>query len=461
MINTMIHLMKAQRKEVVGKSRLCKAFLLILCISVAGAAQAQVNDSLAVLSLKQCVDYALQHQPAVQQALIKTNITRASNAINQSAWYPQVGVTANLNHYLQRPTTLSNVNGVETPIKTSVVNTSTPGLGVTQNIFNPSLIYATRIAPLNLKMAEQGVDSNKIELVVNVSKSFYSLLLTLQQIDVLKEDTARLGESMRMAYHQYVGGIVDETDYEQAKITLNTSLGQLVQATQSVWPQYTMLKQLMGYPQLQQFNVTYDSTAMLNDINIDVSEQLQYDKRIELKQLNVQKDIQHHLTQYYQKTAIFPSLSAFFNYNAAFQNNEFSQLYNVAYPNSMVGLSLSLPLFTGFNRTQNVRRSKLQEQVLDWSEENLKSSIYSEYATALSNYKSNIFNMQQMKENVALAKRVYFVVDLQYKQGLIPYLNVITAETNLRTSELTYLNALFQTLSSKIDWQKAMGDIAY
>lgn len=446
-----------------GKTKkLSVGFLLVFCVTVPLAAVGQqVNDSISSLSLRQCIDYALSHQPALQQSMIRTEITKASNAISQSGWYPQVGLTANLNHYLRRPTTLSNINGVETPIQTSVVNTSTPGIGVTQNIFNPSLIYATRLAPLNNKAAQQSVDSSKIDLVANVSITFYDLLLTLQQIEVLKEDTARLGESMRTAYHQYVGGIVDETDYEQAQITLNTSMGQLIQAVENVRPRYATLKQLMGYPQEQQFNVVYDSTAMLNDIDVDISEPLQYDKRIELKQLTVLKAMQHELTRYYQKTAIFPSLSAYFNYNAAFQNNSFGKLYDAAYPNSMIGLTLSLPLFTGFNRTQNVRRSKLQEQVLDWSETNLRSAIYTQYTTALASYKTNVYNMRQMKDNVALAKRVYFVVDLQYKQGIVPYLNVITAESNLRTSQLTYLNALFQTLSSKIDWQKAMGDITY
>ncbi|MEC5144009.1 TolC family protein [Chitinophaga sp. 212800010-3] len=421
----------------------------------------RAGDSSASLSLRQCIDYALQHQPALQQSLIRTNIVKASNAISLSGWYPQVGVTANLNHYLQRPTTLSNINGVETPIKTSVINTSTPGVGVTQAIFTPSLVYAAKAAPLNLKAAEQGIDSTKIELVANISKSFYSLLLTLQQIDVLKEDTARLGESMRTAYHQYVGGIVDETDYEQATITLNTSMVQLKQASESIWPQYAVLKQLMGYPSAQQFNVSYDSTEMVKNIEIDTTEQLQYEKRIELKQLTVQKDLQHRLTDYYKKYSFLPTLSAFYNYNGAFQNNDFAKLYNTAYPNSMIGLTLSLPVFTGLARIHNLRRSSLQEQMLSWSEVSLKSVIYSEYATALSNYRSNIYNMRQMKDNVDLAKRVYFVVDLQYKQGIVPYLNVITAETNLRTSALTYLNALFQVLSSKIDWQKAMGEIPY
>jgi len=59
---------------------------------------------------------------------------------------------------------------------------------------------------------------------------------------------------------------------------------------------------------------------------------------------------------------------------------------------------------------------------------------------------------------VALSRRVYFVVTLQYRQGIVPYLNVITAESNLITSEINYLNALFQVLSNKIDLEKDNGE---
>jgi len=79
----------------------------------------------------------------------------------------------------------------------------------------------------------------------------------------------------------------------------------------------------------------------------------------------------------------------------------------------------------------------------------------------LANYKGNFYNLQLLQKNVALAQRTYFVVDLQYKSGIVAYLNVITAESNLISSEISYLNALFQVLSNKIDLEKAMGSITY
>jgi outer membrane protein TolC len=127
----------------------------------------------------------------------------------------------------------------------------------------------------------------------------------------------------------------------------------------------------------------------------------------------------------------------------------------------LVGLSFNIPIFTGLSRVKNVKRSQLQEDELTQDQLLLKSQIYSQYTSSLSSYKGNLYNLKQLQKNVNLAKRVYFVVTLQYKQGIVPYLNVITAESNLITSEINYINALFQLLSSKIDLEKSMGIITY
>jgi len=96
-------------------------------------------------------------------------------------------------------------------------------------------------------------------------------------------------------------------------------------------------------------------------------------------------------------------------------------------------------------------------QQINWTEVDLKSRIYAEYTNALASYKSNLFDLNVLRDNKAMAKDVYGVVSLQYKQGVVAYLNVITAESNLISSEISYLNALFQVLLSKVDLERAMG----
>ena len=414
-------------------------------------------------TLRQCITYALDHQPALNISRLNLKISRATNAVNLSGWYPQAGITASQVHYLQLPSTLvadPHKPGSYVGENTGVVNSLVPGLAITQAIFSPTLLLAAKSASLFNRQAELITDSTKINVVASVSKTFYNLLLTYEQIDILREDTVRLAKNLRDSYHQYVGGIVDETDYEQATITLNNSKAQLKQATENLFPQYASLKQLMGYPVDQDFRVRFDTAELISGIAFDTTRQLEFEKRVEFKQLKTTQELQKQQLNFY-KYSFAPTVSAFYNYNHEWESNSLATLYDNAYPSSLFGVSLSIPVFTGMARWNSVKKAKLQVETLRWSEYDLKEQINSQYAMALANYKSNLYDLYTLQENVTLAKKVYFVVNLQYKQGLVPYLNVITAESNLITSEIGYMNALFLVLSNKIDLEKAMGEIAY
>jgi len=435
----------------------------VLCIGLRGISQTAILEpkQYQFLNLDQCIQYALINQPAIKGAQINENITGLNNSIALSGLLPQVNLTGTGTHYLQLPTAFStNSTGVTSKIKSGINNTFIPILGVTQNLYNPELKFASKAAKLYVDAAKQITDSTKINIISSVSKSFYSLLLTLQQIDVLKEDTVRLAKNVKDSYHQYVGGIVDVTDYQTATITLNNSKALLRQANESVVPQYAVLKQLIGFAPETQFNVSFDTSKMMQEIDFDTTQTLQYENRIEYQQLKNVRKIQQALTGYYQK-AYLPTVDAFFNYIPEFENKNFGSLFNNVYPYSYLGVSITMPIFSGFARIKNVQKSKLQEKLIDWNEVNLKSQIYSEYTNALASYKSNLYELNIMSDNEELAKKVYKVVTLQYSQGIVPYLNVVNAESNLITSEIGYLNTLLQVLSSKIDLQKAMGIVNY
>ena len=421
------------------------------------------SDSVKSFTLNHCINYALEYQPFLGQSIINQSIVSTSNAINLSGWLPQLNLSGSLIHYIQLPTSLvSNPipNGPPIATHVGINNTFVPEFSASQSIFDPQLLYAANKAPLFTKQAEQITDSTKIFIVSAVSKSFYNLLQTLQQINVLQGDTARLGQTVRDTHEQYIGGIVDETDYEQAVITLNNSKAQLKRQIENVAPAYASLKQLMGYPSEKQFNVVFDTTHIEQNIICDTTKQLNYEKRIDYRLLQTVKELQHQQTVYY-KLSFLPTVSAFYNYYYEYENNSTSNLFKNAYPYSYFGFSFNLPLFTGFSRIENIHKSKLQEQMLDLTEISLKSQIYKEYSSALANYKSNLYNWRIMKDNKSRAQNVYSIVSLQYKQGIVAYLNLIVAESNLITAEIGYIDSLFQLLSSKVDVEKAIGEISY
>jgi outer membrane protein TolC len=451
------------------RNKTCVRCFLIIMIAIifqtftgARAQQPETIKPVRILNLDQCISYALQNQPGLKQSLLEISIVKKTNAINLSNWLPQVGVSATYTHYTQLPTIFTanplDPEGALIKGHSGFSNTFLPQMSATQTIINPDVLKSARSATLYVKLSKQSSDSTKINLITNVSKSFYNLLFTLEQMKVLEEDTARLVKNLNDAYHQYVGGVVDKTDYKEARILLNNSKAQLKQAKETVKPEYAILKQFMGFPPDQEFMVSFDTVQMLKEIAYDTGQLLQFENRIEFQQLQTVKNLQKLQVRYY-KNQFLPSLSAFYNYIYEYQNNSLSNFLNIGYPYSYYGASLNIPIFSGLRRIESIRLAKLQEKELDLSEVNLKSVIYSEYTSALSAYKSNLNDMNVLKENLSLARDVYAIVSLQYKQGLIAYLNVITAESNLISSEISYLSAMFQVLSSKVDLKKAMGNI--
>ncbi len=408
------------------------------------------------LTLEDCIRYALKNQPLVNKSSIDEQIARKDKAIATSAWLPQVSANANLQHYFQLPTVFSGTTG--TLVNSGVYNYSLPQINATQTVFSPDAVLALKASKLNIEQWRQRTTSVKIALVSAVSKAFYDLLLSLEQIEVYKEDTGRLKKNQADAYNRYISGVADKVDYKQATITLNNSLSQLKNATENITAKYAVLQQLMGYPTEKTFTVQFDTARMMQEIYTDTLARLKFEQRIEYQQLQTMKRIQRETTMYY-RLSFLPSLSGFYNYVHEYENNKFSDLYKQGYPYSSAGLQLSIPIFSGFKRLENVRKAELEQQKTDWDEVDVKLAIYAEYKQALANYKSNLYYLRSQGENVDMAREVYNIVRLQYSEGIKAYLDVIVAESDLQTSEINYLNALFHLLESKIDLERAMGEL--
>ncbi len=427
-------------------------------INSPNAPKQEVAGDVQLLTLNDCLHYALKNQPALNQSCIDEAIAKVNTQIATSYWLPQVYGSVNYTNYLQLPTAFSTVNGNLASVKSGVFNYSIPQFTATQNLFSTDALLASNVAKLGKEQAMQNTIASKINLISSVSKAFYDLLLSIEQIGVYKEDTARLIKNKSDAYHRYVGGATDKVDYKQASISLNNSMSRLKEAIELKEAKKAYLKQLMGYPGDREFNVLFDTALMLQEVYADTLMPLQYQNRIEFQQLMTAKRVQQQSTIYY-KYGFLPSLSAFYNYNYEFESNSFSTLYNNAYPYSLFGLQLNIPIFSGMRRIENIHKSSLQEERIDWDFVNLKLAIYTQWQQAIAGYKSNLYNLHNQLENEEMAKEVYNIVKLQYREGIKTYLDVIIAESDLQTSEINYLNALFQVLGSKIDLQKAMGTI--
>ncbi|MBC9914044.1 TolC family protein [Chitinophaga varians] len=419
-------------------------------------AQQPADSVLTSATLQDCIRYALAHQPVLKQSQIDEAITDRTVKSKLADWYPQINLDYNLQHYMELPTSIFGGNAT----KVGVANTSTAGFGLNQNIFTRDLLLASNTAKAVRKQSKQNTVRNQIDVVADVSKAYYDILLNSQQIQVLDEDIIRLERSLKDARNQYESGTVDKIDFKRATISLNNARAQQKSARELLTAKQVYLKQLMGYPESAgNVPLVYDTAQMAQLVTgADTTLTADYQNRIEYQQLQTQQSLQKANLQY-NKWSFLPAVSAFVNYNFVWQNQTFSKLYNTDYPNSLLGLKLSLPIFQGGKRIHNIKMAELQLQRVDWDFATLKNQINTQYAQAMATYKSNLNDFNTLKENVAMAQDVYNMLQLQYKEGIKTYLDVLISETDLRTAQLSYYNAMYQVLSSKIDLQKALGTL--
>ncbi len=424
-----------------------------------------VTDTLpSIVTLSQCINYALANQSLIKQSQLDEDITKRDIRIALSGWYPQLEVDANVQHYLKAP--IANYPNLNNPpsytpyisLPASTTYTSSGIFSANQTIYSSNLFFAAKTSKELRNQASENTENSKINTYVDVTKAFFDVLLTEEQLHVLDEDITRLQRNYNDAYNFYKNGLTDNIDYQRAEIALSNVQAQRKSTEEAIKAKYSLLKQLMGVVPEKQFTVLYDSSKYENEILIDTAKNLDYSNRIEYKLLQSRLNLQNTQINYY-RWSFLPTLSAFYDYEPLYSNDKFSGLYKTNNPTSLLGLKFTLPLFQGMNRLENLSKAKLQYHRLQLGMDYLKSEINSDYTLALSRYISNLNELKIAKNNINIAKNIFNTVKFQYDKGIKAYLEVIVSETDLRSAELNYLNILFQVLNSKMDLEKALGVI--
>jgi len=433
----------------------CSLFIISILVN---RSLAQSRDSLLYnATLENCIDYAMKHYPAVTQSLIDQRIVDHEIKSKLADWFPQLNFYSNYTNNF----TLQSTKFGSQIITIGAYNTSTAQIALTQTIFDRDVLLARTSASDVRKQAEQLTSNTKININANVSKAFYDVLLSQKQIELLDTDLVLLQRSQKDAYNQYKGGLVDKIDYQRSTIALNNATAAKKISVENLKIKYSTLKLFMSYPPEAPLEIVFDTARIGQEVrSIDTTETVNYENRIEYQIFLTQRKLQVDNLRYY-KWGFLPSVSAFGQYNFNYFSNSFPKLYNDNFPNSYAGISLSIPIFQGTKRIQQVKVAQLQIDRLDYDFVALKDSINAQYTQALSSYKANLQNFYVQKENLELAREVYNIIQLQYRQGIKTYLDVVTANNDLFTAQINYTNAAYQLLINKVDLQVALGNIKY
>ncbi|WP_162417846.1 TolC family protein [Cyclobacterium roseum] len=429
--------------------------LLLLFLGIAPEVNAQ-SDSIQTngLTLPELVDFALQNSPGVQQSELDQQIGERQIKSSLSGWLPQVSANYQLTNNLKLQTQ---------PIGDELITFGQPfasnfNFSATQTLFDRDQFFAYRGAGLVKEELSQSLETNRINTVVIVAKAYYDILLTYEQIRVLDENMVRQEKQYLDAKSRYEAGLVDKTDFQRASISLANLKSDRNRVNASLSAKYAYLKELAGFPQDEELALNYAYESLEQTAHWEEGFDFSLEQRVEYQLAKTQLATTELNTKYAQ-WAFIPSLNGFYNYNFLFFNRDFSGLYRQSFPTSSVGLTLAIPLFQGGKRVQEVKIARLQQDRAELGLLDFEKQLFTEYERALADYQSSYYEWKTLQSNKELAREVYETIKLQYDEGVKAYVDLIVAETELRTAQLNHYRALFTVLSSKLDLMRALGQI--
>lgn len=440
-------------------------YIFLFCLSWAIPTMAQNKDTVASFSLQEAISYAQKHQVSIINAQIDEQI--AKNTVKQTIGIglPQVSASANFQDYLKVATSLLpgeffNAPGTFVPVKFGVKYNSSVGLDVNQLLFDGSYLVGLQASKTYKELSVKSTTRSRIETAVAVSKAYYSVLVSTEQLSLIDANLASLTKSLTDADALFKNGFAEKIDVDRLSVLKNNLLTEKENVIRLLALNVNMLKFQMG----MSVNSMLTLTDKIGSVNLDktvlISDSSAYAKRIEYSLMQTQKKLNDLDVKRY-KSLFLPSLSAFGSTSANFQNDKFGDLYDTRFPTTVIGLRLSIPLISGGQKIYQLRNAKLtslktQNQLYD-----LQNAINLEISQAQTTYLNGQRSLDNQKRNMELAKEILRVSKIKYEQGVGSSLEVTTAETSLKESQNNYINALYDMLINKVNLDKALGNIIY
>ncbi len=124
---------------------------------------------------------------------------------------------------------------------------------------------------------------------------------------------------------------------------------------------------------------------------------------------------------------------------------------------TVYGFNLRVPIFAGGLTQSKIREANIKIEKAKNDMANFERYATFEYTNAINSYEVNIQQAINQKENLVLAQKIYDKATFKYKEGVGSTLEIMQAETELRTANNNYMNAIYDLVLSKIDCRTATG----
>ena len=415
----------------------------------------EYSDSIPI-SLRECIDIALSKSPTIKVADLEVKRVNYSKRETIGNLLPQIGFSLSYQRSIELQTIRMNMGGESTKLKMGSDNTWNTGFTLSLPLIAPTLWKAISISDTQIAQNLEAARSSRLELVNQVKKAYYALMLAISSRDVIRQQYGIAKYTADVYSKQFQQGTASEYDVLRSEVQVRNLEPSLLDADISVKQCQLSLNVLMGiddalnlYPDVTMADMQQDMYSyMLDHEGLEDNSSL---RSLKLQQKMAKQNVDA------KKLSFLPTLAASFNVNwlslsngPMFKDVDFS-------PYSTVGVNLSLPIFSGGTRWNQLKQAQVQQKELELQKENLVNSLNMQVELALDNINRQAKQIDSSKEGVRQAQKAHEIMLKSFQIGAATYLQLQDSELANSSAQLSYLQSIYNYLVSTSELDLLLG----
>lgn len=337
-------------------------------------------------------------------------------------------------------------------------NTWSAGVSASMPVVNAQLWKSIKISGMDVELAVEKARASRLDMVSQVKNAYYAVLFSKEAFNVYKEVYENAMTNYAETEKKYNVQKAIDLDMARAKTNVANAIPNVYNAESSIILALWQLKAVMGID--LEMNIDVEgaiedySEYMTSDVT--KADSISLDRNSTMKQLEIQAN---ELAQSIkaQQYAYIPTLSLAFNYSYNAMTNDFNFKEYRWTPYSYVGVSLSIPIFSGGKRLNQVRQARNSyEQMrlqMTSTERNLKISI----RQSLNTMETNVKSYDAAKDAVASAEKAYSIAEKSYEVGRATLTDLNDAQLALTQARLAESQAVYNFIVAKTQLEQTLG----
>lgn len=408
------------------------------------------------ITLDKAIEIALAENPTIRIADKDIQLKKIADTEAWQQLLPTVSVNGSIQHTLKAA--VMKLNGQEFKMGRDGVNTAALSGSLNLPIFAPAVYQNMKLTKDDIKLAQEKSRSSRLDLINQVTKAYYSLLLANDALKVMTEAYDVSKQAYDNVSSKFNVGKVSEYDQITAEVQMRTMNSSKISAEGGVTLAELQLKVLMGITtdiKLNAQDKLRDYEKELTMANT-VAQPNELENNSSLKQLELNKSMLERSLKL-QRTNFMPTLS--------FQlTGQYQSLYNDDWnlpkydwsPSASFTINLNIPIFTASNWTK-LRSSKVKISQLEDTRINTERQLNMAASSYRKNMQTSLAEIESDKQAIAQADKAVNISSKRYEVGRGTVLDMNQSQLSLTQAQLTYDQAVYDFLTNQADLNLTLG----